>query len=174
MKLTFQQLGYGTLSANNSRVPTSYTEKNSLSAIPSITNIFYSTTGSKNMIRGQTSITIGSDNNFILYGNRFNLNNSFSLSANSTDFLSGGVTLVTDYELISTTQSDTISGYRLNSNFYTVASDNIATIYIPASTLSGASTTGSTSTSGKFVFITATKAGWDSSYQASSSIINIA
>lgn len=174
MKLTFQQLGYRVLSSYNSRVPASYSFNSTISAIPTITNIFYSTTGTANEITGLFSININNDNNFILYGTRFGYNNSFYLSANTIDFLSGGVTLVTAFTSISSAQTSEISGYKLDREFYKVSSDNIVTIYLPASTLSGAATTGTTATSGKFVFITHTAAGWASSYQASSSIINIA
>ena len=182
-RITYQQLGYSFLSSFNSRVPSGYLMKNTLSGIPTITNIFYSTTGVTIEPREIISIDIGKDNNFFLYGTSFGkvipgqfppiVTTSIFLSANTTDFLSGGVSLVTDYQKITSAQSAEISGYKLNSNFYTILNDNIATIYLPTSTLSGAATN-TAAPSGRFVFIVRNIAGWASSYQASSSIINIA
>ena len=185
MRVTYQQLGFNVLSSFNSRVPSSYLMKSALSAIPTITNIFYSTTGvsiEPAPTQQIISIDIGKDNNFFIYGTSFGkvipgefpstVTTSIFLSANTTDFVSGGVSLVTDYQKITSAQSSEISGYKLNDNFYTILNDNVATIFIPTSTLSGAATN-TAAPSGRFVFIVRNIAGWASSYQASSSIINI-
>ena len=183
MRISYQQLGFSVLSSFNSRVPSSYLMKSALSAIPSITNIFYATTGVIIEPREIISIRLGKDNNFFLYGTSFgnvlpgqvpsNVTTNIFLSSNTTDFISGGVSLVTDYQKITSAQSAEISGYKLNSDFYTILNDNVATINLPTSTLSGAATN-TAAPSGRFVFIVRNIAGWASSYQASSSIISMA
>ena len=183
MRISYQQLGFSVLSSFNSRVPSSYLMKSALSGIPSITNIFYTTTGVTIAPREVISIQLGKDNNFFLYGTSFgkvipgqfpsNVATNIFLSSNTTDFISGGVSLVTDYQKITSAQSDEISGYKLNSDFYTILNDSVATIHLPTTTLSGAATN-TAAPSGRFVFIVRNIAGWASSYQASSSIISMA
>ena len=155
--LTFEQQGYNTLSGFNEDVPSSYSETVTISAIPEFTNIFYATTGTFAAIRGTTTILSSYDNNFTLYGKRFDFNNSYYLSANVDNFYS-------NYQEITSAKSPTISGYKLDETFYTTGNDNIVNIFLPTSSLSA---------SGDFTFITANEAGWATSYQAQSSIIRI-
>jgi hypothetical protein len=159
--ITYQQQGYGALSGNDSAVTglTSNTETITVSAIPEFTNIFYTTTGTFTQIRSTTTILTSHDNNFMLYGKRFE-NSDFYLSANNLDFFPKS----SNYQEITSAKNPTISGYTLDSSFYNIASDNVVSIFLPTSTLSA---------SGKFTFIAANEAGWGSSYQASSSILNI-
>lgn len=155
--VTYEQQGYGALSAYNEKVPKTYTETVTISAIPEFTNIFYATTGTFNAARGLTTILSSYDNNFTLYGKRFDTSNSYYLSSNVDNFH-------TDYQEITSAKSPTISGYKLANNYYSTGNDNIVNLFFPASSLSN---------SGDFTIITANEAGWATSYQAQSSIIRI-
>ena len=158
--LTYQQQGYDALSSYNaSSVPTNYSEQVTISAIPEFTNIFWAPSGDWQIepIRTLTTILTSQDNFFTLYGKRFSYTNNFFLSANTADFFS-------NYQQITSIKSPTISGYKLDDPHFNVASDNIVSIYLPTSTLSA---------SGKFTFVTANEAGWASSYQATSSILQV-
>jgi len=159
--ITYQQRGYGALSGYDSAFPslTSNTETVTVSAIPEFTNIFYTTTGTFTQIRSTTTVITGHDNNFMLYGKRFT-NSDLYLSSNNSNLFPK----YSNYQEITSAKNSTISGYPLDSSFYNIASDNVASIFFPTSTLSA---------SGKFTFIAANEAGWGSSYQASSSILNI-
>ena len=84
--VTYEQQGYGALSAYNEKVPKTYTETVTISAIPEFTNIFYATTGTFNAARGLTTILSSYDNNFTLYGKRFDTSNSYYLSSNVDNF----------------------------------------------------------------------------------------
>jgi hypothetical protein len=155
--LTYEQQGYNALSAYNDTVPKTYTETVTISAIPEFTNIFYATTGTFNAARGLTTILSSYDNNFTLYGKRFDTSNSYYLSSNVDSFH-------TNYQEITSAQSPTISGYKLDNHFYSTGNDNIVNLFFPASSLSN---------SGDFTIITANEAGWATTYQAQSSIIRI-
>lgn len=155
--LTYEQQGYNTLSGYNNTVPSSYTETVTISAIPEVTNIFYATTGTFNAARGLTTILSSYDNNFTLYGKRFDTSNNYYLSSNVENFHN-------NYQEITSAKSPTISGYKLDSSFYSTGNDNIVNLYFPASSLSA---------SGDFTIITANEAGWATTYQAQSSIIRI-
>lgn len=155
--VTYEQQGYGALSAYNDTVPKTYTETVTISAIPEFTNIFYATTGTFNAARGLTTILSSYDNNFTLYGKRFDTSNSYYLSSNVDDFH-------TNYQEITSAKSPTISGYKLGDSFYSTGNDNIVNLFFPASSLSN---------SGDFTIITANEAGWATTYQAQSSIIRI-
>ena len=155
--VTYEQQGYGALSGFNDTVPKTYTETVTISAIPEFTNIFYATTGTFNAARGLTTILSSYDNNFTLYGKRFDTSNSYYLSSNVDNFL-------TNYQEITSAKSPTISGYKLDSSYYSTGNDNIVNLFFPASSLSA---------SGDFTFITANEAGWATTYQAQSSIIRI-
>jgi len=65
---------------------------------------------------------------------------------------------------ITSAKLETISAYKLDDSLYNIATDNLVSISLPTSTLSGV---------GKFTFVTANEAGWASSYQAASSILNL-
>jgi len=155
--LTYEQQGYNTLSGYNNTVPSSYTETVTISAIPEFTNIFYATTGTFNAARGLTTILSSYDNNFTLYGKQFDTSNNYYLSSNVENFHN-------NYQEITSAKSPTISGYKLDSSFYSTGNDNIVNLYFPASSLSA---------SGDFTIITANEAGWATTYQAQSSIIRI-
>ena len=138
-------------------MPTNYTETITVSGIPEFTNIFYTTSGVFEQLRNETSVLSSQSNNFILYGTSLNYSNSLYISANKLNFF-------TDYQEITSAKSSTISAYKLDDSLYNIATNNIVSIFIPTSTLSG---------TGKFTFVTANEAGWASSYQAASSILNL-
>ena len=154
---TYEQQGYETLSGYDDKVPKTYTETVTVSAIPEFTNIFYATTGTFNATRGLTTILSSYDNNFTLYGKRFDTSNSYYLSSNVDNFH-------TNFQEITSAQSPTISGYKLDNHYYSTGNDNIVNLFFPASSLSN---------SGDFTIITANEAGWATTYQAQSSIIRI-
>jgi hypothetical protein len=154
---SYTEQGYGALSSYNADVPTNYTETITVSGIPEFTNIYYSTSGLFEELRNEVTILSSRDNNFLLYGHALNYTNSLYISANRLNFF-------TDYQKITSAKSDTISAYKLNDDLYNIASQSIVSIFLPTSTLSG---------SGKFTFVSANKAGWASSYQATSSILNL-
>lgn len=154
---TFQQYGYQTLSGYNDSVPTNYTETVTVSGIPEFTNIFYSLTGASKLTFDDITINKNKDNTFILYGKRFDFSNQFFLSSNVDNFF-------TNFQTITSAKSPTISGYKLDPQYYTVINDNIVTMYFPTNTFND---------SGSFTIISQTEAGWGTSYQASSSIITV-
>jgi len=179
---TYQELGYDALSsfftgvsAGESRVDASYSETITVSGIPEITNIFYSTTGAyfplNNFPNGTvTGILTSTPNNFILYGKRFDASNKFYLSsyvAQAAAFvspLSGG--FFTNFTAITSGKNDTISGYELDDSLYKVVNDNVVNFFFGTSALSAAK-------AGEFTIVTGNEAGWATSYQASSSILKI-
>ena len=168
---TYQELGYAKLSgfhtgasAQKTRLNSNYTETITVSGIPEVTNIFYSSTGVYHAINNWplgslTQIATGGNNNFILYGKRFNASNKFYLSSYITNFF-------TNYTPITSAKHSTISGYELADTFYKVVNDNVVNLFFPASSLSAAK-------AGEFTIVTGNEAGWATSYQASSSILKL-
>lgn len=154
---SYIEQGYNALSGYNSSVPTNYTETITVSGVPEFTNIFYTTSGVFEQLRSETNVISSQTNNFLLYGKALDYSNSLYISANKLDFF-------TDYQQITSAKLDTISAYKLDDSLYNIATDNLVSISLPTSTLSGA---------GKFTFVTANEAGWASSYQAASSILNL-
>jgi len=154
---TYTEQGYNALSGYDNTVPTNYTETITVSGIPEFTNIFYTTSGVFEQLRSTTNVISSQTNNFLLYGKALNYSNSLYISANKLNFF-------TDYQQITSAKLDTISAYKLDDSLYNIATDNLVSISLPTSTLSG---------SGKFTFVTANEAGWASSYQAASSILNL-
>ena len=154
---TYTEQGYGALSGYDSTVPTNYSETITVSGIPEFTNIFYTTSGVFEQLRSTTNVISSQTNNFLLYGKALDYSNSLYISANKLAFF-------TDYQQITSAKLDTISAYKLDDSLYNIATDNLVSISLPTSTLSG---------SGKFTFVTANEAGWASSYQAASSILNL-
>jgi len=154
---TYIEQGYGALSGYNSTAPTNYSETITVSGIPEFTNIFYTTSGVFEQLRSTTNVISSQTNNFLLYGKALDYSNSLYISANKLDFF-------TDFQKITSAKLDTISAYKLDDSLYNIATDNLVSISLPTSTLSG---------SGKFTFVTANEAGWASSYQAASSILNL-
>ena len=134
------------------------TETITISAIPEITNVFYSSTGAQFPVYDDISLRLTEPNNFILFGKRFSYSNSFYLSSNVSNFYQ-------NFQPITTAKMTVISAYKLPQQYYTIVSDNIATLNIPPSTLSAA---------GNFTIVTANSAGWGSSYSASSSLLTLA
>ena len=120
------------------------TETVVISAIPSITNLFYTNSSGVIPLYNPYTIYKLKDNHFMLYGKRFNYNNNFYLSSNVVNFYN-------NYEPIITAKSPLISGYRLNASEFNVINDSIATIKLTASSI--------TST-GAFTIVTANSAGW--------------
>jgi len=162
---SYIQQGYGALSSYDSGVPDAYSETVTISAIPEITNLYYSTTGTVTQLYQTTTDLLSTHpNNFILYGKRFDYDNDFFLSATDMGGDLEDATFYSNYQQITSAKSATISGYKLGAPLYQVVNDNITNIFLPTSTLSAA---------GKFVFVTANEAGWGSSYTATSSILNI-
>jgi len=155
---SYTDKGYAALSSFDASVPTNYTETITISGIPEFTNIFYTTSGVFKQLRNETNVLSSHTNNFLLYGTSLDYSNVVYISANKLNFF-------TDYQEITSAKLDTISAYKLDDSLYNIATDNLVSISLPTSTLSGA---------GKFTFITANEAGWASSYQAASSIINLA
>jgi len=154
---SFTDQGYNALSGYDNTVPTNYTETITVSGVPEFTNIFYTTSGVFEQLRSTTNVISSQTNNFLLYGKALNYSNSLYISANKLNFF-------TDYQQITSAKLDTISAYKLDDSLYNIATDNLVSISLPTSTLSG---------SGKFTFVTANDAGWASSYQAASSILNL-
>tara|TARA_R110000824_G_scaffold14079_1_gene60392 strand:+ start:1561 stop:2763 length:1203 start_codon:yes stop_codon:yes gene_type:complete len=162
---SYIQQGYGALSSYDSGVPDAYSETVTISAIPEITNLYYSTTGTVTQLYQTTTNLLSTHpNNFILYGKRFNYDNDFFLSATDMGGTLSSANFYSNYQQITSAKSATISGYKLSTPLYQVINDNITNIFLPTSTLSAA---------GKFAFVTANEAGWGSSYTATSSILNI-
>jgi len=121
-----------------------FTETVTVSGVPTITNLLYTTNNTTTIIKDPITIKKNKLNNFLIYGKRFKYSNSFYLSSNVTDFYS-------NYKAIKTAKSPVISAYELDKSQYNVLSDNIATITLAVSTLS---------TLGTFTFITSNSAGW--------------
>jgi len=154
---SYTNQGYEALSGFNSTVPTNYTETITVSGVPEFTNIFYTTSGVFEQLRSTTNVLSSQTNSFILYGKALDYSNSLYISANKLNFF-------TDYQQITSAKLETISAYKLDDSLYNIATDNLVSISLPTSTLSGV---------GKFTFVTANEAGWASSYQAASSILNL-
>lgn len=129
---------YNTLSAYFSE-----SETVSISAYPSFTNLFYSTSGTNIPLENGTSVSLQQNNNFFLLGKRFSYNNTWYLSSN--------VSLDYEYEQLSAVKSPTISAYRIPDSQVTVFSDNVVNINIPY---------GSLSSVGEFTIVTANSAAW--------------
>ena len=154
---SYVEQGYGALSGYDNTVPTNYTETITVSGIPEFTNIFYTTSGVFEQLRGETNVLSSQTNSFLLYGKALDYSNNLFISANKLNFF-------TDFQKITSAKLETISAYKLNDNLFNIATDNLVSISLPTSTLSG---------TGKFTFVTANEAGWASSYQAASSILNL-
>jgi hypothetical protein len=120
------------------------TEVITVSALPSVTNLFYSLTGATIPVYN-TPITIrrNNPNMFIVYGKNFDYNNTFYLSSGTPNFYK-------DFTEIKTPKSPTISAYDIT-NFVSVLNNNIYTLNIPTCALSA---------QGAFTIVTANSAGW--------------
>ena len=101
------------------------TETISISAIPTITNIFYNISGNLNEIRNNFSLNqqITSNNNFMFYGTNFNKVTTILLSSNNT--ITGTISA------INSTYTGSVTGTVLNPIYYNIVNDNIITITLP-------------------------------------------
>jgi len=199
--LSYAQLGYCVLSSYNTQLPDGYLLKDSLSGAPTVTNLYWSTTGIPgwpyagiSLFQEEYNINPNTDNTFIIYGKSCGNNDNTGifapkitqvyLSANRVNNSAGKNGIVhgpgygsvfSDYQAISTgpSFSTTISGYKLKDDFFSTIKSNVISIHLPGSALSGSDTTGSVATSGKFVWIVRSIAGWTSTYTNTSAILNI-
>ena len=125
----------------------------SLSAIPTITNAFYNTSGGLLEITSNFTLnkTITSYNSYVIYGTNFSRTETILLSSSSNS------SLTTTFSAISSKYSGPVSGYTLSTSQYDVLSDNIITLDL--SHLSG---------SGTFNIVVSNPAGWASTYDINS------
>lgn len=125
-----------------------YTESEtiSISAYPTFTNLYYSTSADIVPIYDTINIRRNLQNSFLILGKRFSYSNSWYLSSNSSNLI--GV-----FEKIDTVKFPTISAFRIPDSYISVESDNSATITLPISSLSA---------QGNFTFVTSNSAGWTS------------
>ena len=166
--LSYQQQGYTGLSSY-STTASLCSETVTVSGLPDISNLYYSSTGTLVPIEGTwtgslTNIISGISNTFILYGKQFDTNLNFYLSSTTMGAAAAGANWFSNYQKITSAKMETISGFKLTDDFYIVTNDNIASITLPPSTLSASG--------GKFNFVVANEAGWSSTYLATSSILN--
>ena len=168
--LSYDQRGYAGLSSYSTTAALC-SETVTVSGIPDITNLYYSTTGTLVPILATpqtstvTNIVSGISNTFIIYGKAFDTNLNFYLSSTTmSDESTTGGDWFSNFQKITSAKMDTISGFKLQDTFYIVSNDNIASITLPVSTLSASG--------GKFNFVIANEAGWASTYEATSSILN--
>lgn len=124
------------------------TETVSISAIPTLTNIFYNISGNLNEIRRNFTLNkqLTSQNNFMVYGTNFNKVTNILLSSSNT--ITGTLTT------INSKYNGIVTGTTLNPIYYKIVNDNIITITLPK--LTGVS---------KFNFIVNNPAGWANSYK---------
>ena len=170
--LSYQQQGYTGLSSYSTTAALC-SETVTVSGIPDITNLYYSATGNLVPILATpeastiTNIASGISNTFIFYGKSFDTSLNFYLSSTtmSDDSTTGG-DWFSNFQKITSAKMDTISGFKLEDTFYTVSNDNIASVTLPASTLSASG--------GNFNFVVANEAGWADTKEATSSILNSA
>tara|TARA_R110000823_G_scaffold55987_6_gene136466 strand:- start:372 stop:1145 length:774 start_codon:yes stop_codon:yes gene_type:complete len=124
------------------------TDTFTLSGIPNITNIYYNTTGSQLETREPRTINRAVSGlnlyNYSVLGENFNKTQIVMLSSNNE-------TLTNNFTAFDTTYTGSASGFLLPSSNFTILSDNVMNITIPA--LSG---------DGKFDIIIKNPAGWTS------------
>lgn len=118
----------------------------SISAYPTFTNLYYSTSADIVPIYSPITIKRNLQNSFLLLGKRFSYSNNWYLS-------SGTPNLIGTFEEIDTVKFPIISAFRLPASYVSVDSDNVATITLPISSLSA---------QGNFTFVTSNSAGWTS------------
>lgn len=147
---------YSTLSAYNDN-STLYTDTICVSGIPTISTLFYTTSGANAPLRGTVAIKKSLENSFILHGKMLDHSNTFYLSSGVANFSA-------PFVQITTAKSPVISAYALPATYYNVIDNSLATVTIPANYLSAA---------GNFTLVTANSAGWGSTYAAASSILNL-
>jgi len=122
------------------------TETVSISATPSLTNLYYNYDGKLLPIRTNYTLTpSASSSNFVLYGR--------SLSYTNAVLLCGSNTFTNKVTSFSSTYTGSVTGSLLDPSYYNIVDNNIMTIDL--STLSG---------SGTFNVVINNTAGWVSTY----------
>lgn len=122
------------------------TETVSISATPSLTNLYYNYDGKLLPIRTNYTLTpSASSSNFVLYGR--------SLSYTNAVLLCGSSTFTNKVTSFSSTYTGSVTGSLLDPSYYTIVDNNIMTIDL--SSLSG---------SGTFNVVINNTAGWTSTY----------
>jgi hypothetical protein len=116
-------LSYNSLSGSN------IVSTQSISAYPTITNVFYSTTGMQFSMLSSYSIVDMNINNFILNGDNYQYTSYVLLSSNN-------LTLVPSITSVATAKMGTVSGYILPSSYYNILNNNTILFNLPS--LSGA------------------------------------
>jgi hypothetical protein len=114
-----------------------------VSGSPGITNLFYTLSGTTVPVTTPITIQRDRDNQFIIWGKNFEYSTSFYLSSNKPNFFS-------NYTQLSTFYNPLISAYNVD-NYTSILNSNIATIYMPMSTLSA---------TGDIVIVAANDVGW--------------
>jgi hypothetical protein len=120
----------------------------SLSALPTMSNIFYGLSGKLHEITSNFTLDsqIKSNNEFTIYGSNFKYTDIILLSSSNT--LSGPTSSVTS------NYTGSVSGYIVDPTYYSILSDKIMTLDL--SYLTGSS---------KFNIVINNESGWVSSYQ---------
>jgi hypothetical protein len=129
------------------------TETVSISAIPSISNVYYNTSGGLLEITSGFTLneTITAYNTFVIYGTNFNYTNLILLSSSTLD------SLTTTQTSISSKYTGGTTGYVLQSSYYSILNDNM--ISLDLSRLTGA---------GTFNIVINNPVGWASTYSINS------
>jgi len=123
-----------------------------LSALPTITNIFYSNTGSKLPVKENITLSKAAPftNDFVFYGTNYNFVDCVLLSANNT--------VTTNYTLttLETKYTGSVTGFILPTSSYSIITNDVLAVNIPY--LSG---------SGSIDIIVNNPAGWTTSHSLS-------
>jgi hypothetical protein len=129
------------------------TETVSVSALPTITNAYYNTSGNLLEITSDFTLnkTITAYNAFVIYGANFKYTDSILLSSSTTD------SLTTTLTSISSKYTGGTTGYVLQSSYYSILNDNM--ISLDLSKLTG---------SGSFNIVVNNPVGWVSTYSINS------
>ena len=112
-------LSYNSLSSTN------IITTQSISAYPTITNVFYSTTGMQFSMLSSYSIVDMNINNFILNGDNYQYTSYVLLSSNN-------LTLVPNITSVATAKMGTVSGYILPTSYYNIINNNTILFNLPA------------------------------------------
>ena len=139
----YDLMSYSTLSSD------AIVETQSLSAYPTITNLFYNTTGSHFPVTSSQNIVNKNIKNFILNGSNYRFTNYLLLSSNS-------ISLLPSITAINTARMGAVSGVVISSDNYTILNDNIISFNLPSLTGSGA-----------LDIVVTNPAGYDSLYKSS-------
>lgn len=130
------------------------TEVVTVSAFPQVTNLFYAHGSTRLPVYSNMVVNSVYSNTFMIYGKNLGRNTAFYLSSGEVDFY-------TNYEMITSAKSDTISAYRLPEDSINVIDDNIAYITLSSNTIGF----------GEFKIVVANEASW-ASYPNTSVLYN--